>query len=93
MARLTPGRPAGAGDVVLHETWKSCIAPEGHFNGVELGARDVVELQRGGTGFAAHDGDRVQASKFSQLGPGSGRADLRGQHKAARSLGGLVFRN
>lgn len=34
-----------------------------------------------------------QASKFWQLGRGSGRADLRGQHKAGRSLGGLVMLN
>lgn len=86
-------RCSGAGDVVLHETWKSCIAPEGHFNGAKLRDRDVIELQRGGTGYAAHDGDKAQASKYWQMGPGSGRADLRGQHRGARSLGGLVMQN
>ncbi|KAK9832517.1 hypothetical protein WJX81_004354 [Elliptochloris bilobata] len=90
-SRLVLLKPTG--DVVLHETWKSCIAPEGHYNGIRVREKDVVELQRGGTGFAAHDGDKAQASKYWQMGPGSGRADLRGQHKAARSLGGLVMQN
>jgi hypothetical protein len=44
-------------------------------------------------GFSLHDGKATQAKKFFQLGPGSGKYDLRGQHSAARSLGGLVFQN
>ena len=44
-------------------------------------------------GFSLHDGKATQAKKFFQLGPGSGRQDLRGQTQAARSLGGLVFNN
>ena len=47
----------------------------------------------GCAGFSLHDGKATQAKKFFQLGPGSGRQDLRGQHQAARSLGGLVFHN
>jgi hypothetical protein len=44
-----------AGDVVLKETWEKCIRPDGHYGGKDVGEGDVLELQRGGTGFAAHD--------------------------------------
>lgn len=53
----------------------------------------VIELQTGGTGFAARDGDKVQTSKFFEMGVGNGRRDLRGQHTQGRSLAGLVFNN
>ena len=56
----------------------------------ELGLENVAGLC---AGFSLHDGRATQAKKFFQLGPGSGRQDLRGQHSAARSLGGLVFQN
>jgi nitric oxide synthase-interacting protein len=53
----------------------------------------VVKLQAGGTGFAAHDGEKVQSSRHWHLGPGSGKADLRGQHQGPRSVFGLQFNN
>lgn len=80
------------GDVVLHETWKSCIKPEGQYGGAEVGDDEIVELQRGGTGFAAHDKD-LEAKKRFLLGPGSGLADLRGQNASAASKFGLRFTN
>lgn len=55
--------------------------------------KDVVKLQKGGTGFAAHDGEKVQSNRFWHLGPGNGLADLRGQHQGPRSHGGLIFYN
>ena len=55
--------------------------------------RHCVAHQGGGTGFAAHDGDRVMASHHWALGPGSGKQDLRGQHQGVRSAGGLAFMN
>lgn len=55
--------------------------------------KDVIKLQRGGTGFAHHDGDKAESKKFYHLGPGSGLADLRGQHRNAPSRGGLVLMN
>lgn len=78
---------------MLKQTYKKMVQPEGMYNGTAVKESDVIELQKGGTGFAAHDGAATEAKKFYQLGPGSGRADLRGQHTAARSLGGLVFNN
>ena len=82
-----------AGDVVLWETYEKYIKPEGEYEGTKLSEGDVLELQKGGTGFAKHDGDATQSSKYFALGPGSGRADLRGQHRGAVSKGGLVFNN
>ena len=82
-----------AGDVMLLETYEKCIKPEGHYNGKKIKDSDVIELQKGGTGFAAHDGKETQSSKHWILGPGSGRADLRGQHQGPRSATGLSFMN
>ena len=82
-----------AGDVVVWETYEKYIQPERQYNGTTVGREDVIELQKGGTGFAKHDGEAIQSSKFWHLGPGSGKQDLRGQHQGAQSKGGLVFRN
>lgn len=84
---------ANSGDVLLESTYETCVKPEGAFRGKKVGPKDVIKLQTGGTGFAARDGDKAQATKHWLLGPGSGRADLRGQHQGPRSAGGLVFMN
>ncbi|KAI3437726.1 hypothetical protein D9Q98_000174 [Chlorella vulgaris] len=89
-SRLMVLKPTG--DVVLKETWERCIKPDGHYDGKQVGEEDVLELQRGGTGFAAHDKE-LQAKKRFLLGPGSGMADLRGQHASAASKFGLRFSN
>lgn len=77
---------------MLKETWDKCIKPDGHYGGKPVGDEDVLELQRGGTGFAAHDKD-LQAKKRFLLGPGSGLADRRGQTAGATSKFGLRFNN
>ena len=118
--------------MVLKETWERCIKGDGSYGGVPVGEDDVLELQRGGTGFAAHDKELqvggvgvgcrvgglgvcvwgeegpgwadgldpdlllpfcVQAKKRFLLGPGSGLADLRGQHQGPTSKFGLRFNN
>jgi hypothetical protein len=89
-SRLVVLKPTG--DVVLKETWEKCIRPDGHYGGKDVGEGDVLELQRGGTGFAAHDKE-LQAKKRFLLGPGSGLADLRGQHSGPTSRFGLRFNN
>lgn len=81
-----------AGDVVLQETWEKCIRPDGHYQGKAVGPEDVLELQRGGTGFAEHDKE-LQTKKRFLLGPGSGLADRRGQNASAPSKFGLRFNN
>ncbi|DBA91103.1 hypothetical protein WJX77_006701 [Trebouxia sp. C0004] len=81
------------GDVMLSETYKSCVKPDGKYNGHKIKHKDAIELKKGGTGFALHDGKDVQASKYYALGPGSGKADLRGQHQGPRSATGLIFMN
>jgi hypothetical protein len=57
--------------------------------------KKVIELQTGGTGFVARDGDKAEAKKTYSSGVGNGLADLRGQLGAAmgRSLGGLAYNN
>ncbi|KAI8471896.1 MAG: hypothetical protein J3K34DRAFT_416046 [Monoraphidium minutum] len=84
---------APTGDVMLESTYETCVKPEGSYKGKKVGPKDVIKMQTGGTGFAAHDGDKVQAKKHWLLGPGSGRADLRGQHQGPKSGFGLVFNN
>lgn len=78
---------------MLEDTYEKCVKPDGHYDGILIKEKDVVKLQRGGTGFAANDGEKARASSFWYLGPGSGKADLRGQHQGAPSKGGLVFSN
>ena len=89
-SRLVLLKPTG--DVVLKETYETCVKPEGSYGGVAVAPEDVLELQRGGTGFAAHD-KQLQTKKFFALGPGSGMADRRGQHASASSKFGLSFNN
>lgn len=81
------------GDVVLKDTWEKCIKPDGSYQGKRIKESDVIELRTGGTGFAGRDGERLQVKKHFALGPGSGLADLRGQHQGPASRGGLVFMN
>ena len=82
-----------AGDVLTKESYDKCVKPEGHWNGIKLRKGDVIDLQRGGTGFSLHDGKSIESSKYWYLGPGSGMADLRGQHQGPRSATGLIFMN
>mmetsp|Transcript_28551 Transcript_28551/g.77014 ORF Transcript_28551/g.77014 Transcript_28551/m.77014 type:complete len:322 (+) Transcript_28551:159-1124(+) len=84
---------APTGDAVLKDTWLKALRQDGHYQGKRIKDKDVIELQTGGTGYAAHDGNKVVSQKHFALGPGSGRQDLRGQHKGARSVGGLVLPN
>ena len=79
--------------MLLSETYKTCVKPEGYYNGHRIKEKDAIELKRGGTGFSLHDGKEIQADKYYALGPGSGKADLRGQHQGPRSATGLIFMN
>lgn len=89
-SRLIVVRPTG--DVVTEHTWRTCVLPEGQYQGHRVGPEDAIELQRGGTGFALHDKE-AQAKKHFLLGPGSGLADRRGQHGGPSSKFGLRFGN
>mmetsp|Transcript_29649 Transcript_29649/g.54374 ORF Transcript_29649/g.54374 Transcript_29649/m.54374 type:complete len:321 (-) Transcript_29649:734-1696(-) len=87
--KLVVLRPTGA--VLTKASYEKCVKPDGVYEGVAIDpAKDVIELQTGGTGFAGRDGEKVQSKKRFLLGPGSGLADLRGQHQGPRSLGGLA---
>ena len=68
----------------VHEgCYSKLVAPEGTHDGVKVRPRDVVRLQRGGTGFASTSA--VEASTYTLMGVGSGLADNRGQHAGGRS--------
>ena len=77
---------------MLKKTYDKFVRPEGVYDGKKVSKSDVIELQRGGTGFVAHDKD-TKAKKYWHLGPGSGLTDLRGQHKGPTSHSGLMFMN
>jgi nitric oxide synthase-interacting protein len=89
--RLLVIKPTG--DVVSEETWRRCIKPEGNFDGTKIGQDDVLELRRGGTGFAEHDGEAVEARRFLMLGAGNGMAPTRGQLQGPTSRFGLSLMN
>ncbi|GFH12776.1 zf-NOSIP domain-containing protein [Haematococcus lacustris] len=80
-------------DIFTAATKLVALKPTGDVVALDTWTKDVIELKTGGTGFCARDGDKVVSEKHFALGPGSGRQDLRGQHRSARSLGGLVFMN
>ena len=82
------------GDVMLKATYEACVKPEGRWGGTRVRhPADVVPLRSGGTGFAAHDGGAAEAKRTFVLGPGTGRADVRGQGGAGGSKFGLRFNN
>ncbi len=56
----TIGCLSWAGDVVHYDTWMKLIRPDGVYAGQAITDDDVMELQRGGTGFAEHDKEKVQ---------------------------------
>ena len=80
---------------MLKATYDACVRPEGWHDGVVVRhPEDVVVLRSGGTGFAGHaSGEGVEAKKKFALGPGTGRADVRGQAGVGGSKFGLRFSN
>jgi len=77
------------GDVLLFDVYKNFVEPYGLFNGIKVSG--LIQLQKGGTGYVAHDGKSIKASKHTYLGLGSGMTDLRGQHSGAGVKTGLVL--
>merc|ERR1712050_146988 len=88
-SRLICVRPTG--DVMLYEVYKNCVEPFGLFRGYRILNTDIIELQKGGTGYAIHDGKKSYSSKHTYLGLGSGMTDLRGQHSGSATKAGLVL--
>ena len=81
-----------SGTVMKKKTYEKLVKPDGILNGAAVSEKDVIELQKGGTGFAAHD-KNASAKKHYSVGMGSGLADLRGQNASASSRFGLSFAN
>lgn len=62
--------------------------------GCKVAEKDVIRLVTGGSGFAGgKQADKLQSDKQYTLGPGSGKADLRGQAAGGASRFGLAFTN
>ena len=55
---------------MLHETYTSCIKPDGIYEGKTIKASDVIELQRGGTGVMLCQAITYQLQKFLFAQPG-----------------------
>jgi hypothetical protein len=85
MKRACPGSASTIGRLNLH----TCVACAGK----KVNDKDVIKLLAGGTGFAGREGQTLESSKSYVLGPGSGKADLRGQAASGASRFGLTFRN
>lgn len=83
-SRLVVLKPLG--DVMLLETYNRVVKREGQYNGTPIDADDVIELVCGGTGFAAHDKDSIQASKYYALGSGQSRGQTAGRGNTTNAL-------
>jgi nitric oxide synthase-interacting protein len=103
-SRLVCLRPTGA--VMLFKTYKRLVEPVGTYDGHKVSQvkryetnthvsridkKDVIHLQSGGTGYVAHDGEAIRASRYTLLGLGAGMTDLRGQHSGSGTKSGLVL--
>ena len=86
VSRVVVLKPTG--DAVGEECYRRFVEPEGAYDGHKVKPKDVIRLERGGTGFAATS--KVEASTHTLLGIGSGLSDVRGQSAAGRSkFGGM----
>jgi nitric oxide synthase-interacting protein len=83
-SRLVVLKPTG--DVMLLETYTKVIKSDGEYNGKRIDDDDVVELVCGGTGFAAHDKDGLQARKYFALGTGQYRGQTAAGGNTTNSL-------
>lgn len=77
------------GDAMSEEGYKTTVEKDGSYNGVSIRPKDVIKLQRGGTGFAG-SGTQVESKAEFALGIGGG-GDLRGQNRGSQSKFGLRF--
>ena len=80
------------GAVMKKKTYETLVKPDGVYEGSKVSPKDVFDLQKGGTGFAAHD-RTSQSKKHFAVGIGSGLADVRGQSGSSVSRFGLKFNN
>ena len=78
------------GDALSEEGYKTVVEGEGAYNGTPIRPnKDVIRLQKGGTGFAG-SGTQVESKVEFEMGVG-GTGALRGQNRGAQSKFGLRF--
>ena len=56
-----------SGLVMKKKTYETLVKPDGELNGKAVSPKDVVEIQKGGTGFSAHD-KNSQSKKHYAVG-------------------------
>jgi len=78
------------GTAISEEGFKRVVEKEGAYDGVKIRPdKDVIKLQKGGTGFAA-SGTQVESKANFDMGLAGG-AELRGQSRGGQSKFGLRF--
>jgi nitric oxide synthase-interacting protein len=78
------------GTAMSEEGFKRVVEKEGAYDGVKIRPdKDVIKLQKGGTGFAA-SGTQVESKANFDMGLAGG-AELRGQSRGGQSKFGLRF--
>jgi nitric oxide synthase-interacting protein len=78
------------GVAMSEEGYKTVVEKEGAYDGQTIRPdKDVIKLQKGGTGFAG-SGTQVESKAEFELGVGGG-GELRGQSRGAQSKFGLRF--
>lgn len=78
------------GDALSEEGYKTVVEGEGAYNGTPIRPnKDVIRLQKGGTGFAG-SGTQVESKVEFEMGVG-GTGALRGQSRGGQSKFGLRF--
>ncbi|KAK3240682.1 hypothetical protein CYMTET_49493 [Cymbomonas tetramitiformis] len=77
-----------SGDAICEGCYTKCVKPDGEYDGHRVNPKDVIKLNRGGTGFIG-SGESVISKKSMPLGVGSGAGDIRGQSAGPTSAFGL----
>ena len=80
------------GVIMKMKTYESLVKPDGIYEDKKIAPKDVLDVQKGGTGFASHD-RHAQSNKHFAVGIGSGLADVRGQGGGGGSKFGLRYAN
>ena len=69
------------GSVLHRRCYDQFIKPEGTFDGKRIRDRkDTIDMQKGGTGFAAHEGEKLVSQSYNELGVHGLSDELRHPH-------------
>lgn len=69
------------GNVLHKRCYDQFVKPEGAFEGKRIrDKKDIIHMQKGGTGFAAHEGERLVSQSYNELGVHGLSDELRHPH-------------